>query len=241
MKKRCSKCFIEKDTSLFLLRKKNGKINQRAECKDCTNKRRRELYDTKNREKILERNKKWILKNIEYKKEYDKERQQELKSKKSEQKLINYHKRKSDALYRIKRSLRARLYFAVKNNSKFSSTIKLLGCTMDEFKAYLESKFKNGMNWNNYGFNGWHIDHIVPCASFDLTKPEQQKKCFHYTNLQPLWAIENLKKGARQQTNYSQQEIIVQENLENKNTGSSFESRTTFLPYKDDTDNEIGF
>ena len=76
MKKKCSKCFIEKDTYLFLLRKKNGKIKQRAECKDCTNKRRRELYDTKNREKILERNKKWILKNIEYKKEYDKERQQ---------------------------------------------------------------------------------------------------------------------------------------------------------------------
>ncbi len=53
------------------------------------------------------------------------------------------------------------------------------------------------MTWENHGRHGWHIDHIIPCAAFDLTDPEQQKKCFHYTNYQPLYTLENLKKGDR--------------------------------------------
>jgi HNH endonuclease. len=55
------------------------------------------------------------------------------------------------------------------------------------------------MSWDNYGRDGWHIDHIRPCASFDLTDPEQQRQCFHYTNLQPLWAADNIRKGAKWQ------------------------------------------
>jgi hypothetical protein len=61
----------------------------------------------------------------------------------------------------------------------------------------LQSKFKEVITWENHGKYAGHIDHIIPCASFDLTDPEQQKKCFHYTNLQPLWAHENLSKGAK--------------------------------------------
>jgi hypothetical protein len=60
---------------------------------------------------------------------------------------------------------------------------------------YLESHFKTGMTWENHGKFGWHIDHIIPCASFDLTDLEQQKKCFHYTNFQPLWWRENILKS----------------------------------------------
>ena len=75
------------------------------------------------------------------------------------------------------------------------ATEKLLGCTFEYFIEYLQRLFKVGMTWKNYG--KWHIDHIKPCASFDLSKLEAQKKCFHYTNLQPLWAEENLKKGAK--------------------------------------------
>ena len=67
--------------------------------------------------------------------------------------------------------------------------MKLLGCSVEDFKNYFENKFKEGMIWENYG--KWHIDHIRPCVSFDLTKVEEQKKCFYYTNLQPLWAKEN--------------------------------------------------
>ena len=69
-----------------------------------------------------------------------------------------------------------------------------MGCTIPYLKKYLESQFNEGMTWENHGENGWHIDHIKPCAAFDLTKPEEQKKCFHYTNLQPLWGNENHEK-----------------------------------------------
>jgi hypothetical protein len=62
-------------------------------------------------------------------------------------------------------------------------------------KGYLAGKFKDGMTWENHG--EWHIDHIKPCASFNLLDEGEQKKCFHYTNLQPLWASENLSKGCK--------------------------------------------
>ena len=71
----------------------------------------------------------------------------------------------------------------------------MVGLTIYNFKHYLESKFLDGMTWENHGVHGWHIDHIRPCASFDLTKEEDRKQCFHYTNLQPLWAQDNLKKS----------------------------------------------
>ena len=70
-----------------------------------------------------------------------------------------------------------------------------MGCTIDELIAHIEKQFKPGMNWSNHG--KWHIDHIRPCSSFELTDIEEQKKCFHFSNLQPLWAEENLKKAAR--------------------------------------------
>ena len=100
---------------------------------------------------------------------------------------------KSDINFRIKENLRGRLYKAIKNNSKAKSTLKLLGCTIDELKAHITSLFLKGMTWDNYG--KWHIDHIKPCSLFDFSKGEEQLKCFHYTNLQPLWAIDNLIKN----------------------------------------------
>jgi hypothetical protein len=73
--------------------------------------------------------------------------------------------------------------------------MELIGCTKDELRTYLEGLFLEGMTWENYGKRGgWQIDHIKPCASFDLTNQDQQKECFHYSNLQPLWADDNLKK-----------------------------------------------
>ena len=71
----------------------------------------------------------------------------------------------------------------------------LLGESPAFVKDYLASKFTEGMSWENHG--AWHIDHRRPCCSFDLTNPEEQKKCFHYTNLQPLWAKDNLEKGGK--------------------------------------------
>jgi hypothetical protein len=76
---------------------------------------------------------------------------------------------------------------------KTSSTTILLGCSILELKSHLESLFREGMAWDNHG--KWHIDHIIPCSSFNLVDPAEQYKCFHYTNLQPLWAHDNLSKG----------------------------------------------
>jgi len=111
------------------------------------------------------------------------------------QKKYEFNKRRNDINYRIRKSLRCRIWHALKHNVKSSTTTKLLGCNIDLLRLYLQSKFQPGMSFSNYG--KWHIDHIKPCASFDLTKKSEQKLCFHYTNLQPLWAIDNLKKHAK--------------------------------------------
>jgi hypothetical protein len=71
----------------------------------------------------------------------------------------------------------------------------LIGLSLVEFRAYFESHFLPGMTWENHG--DWHIDHKKPCSKFDLSDPDQQRLCFHYTNLQPLWKIDNLRKGAK--------------------------------------------
>lgn len=99
---------------------------------------------------------------------------------------------KTDENLRISSNCRGRIYKALKGQKKSKSTEKLVGCLFSELKVYLELKFLEGMNWNNYG--EWHIDHILPCASFDLSKKEEQEKCFHYTNLQPLWGSDNIRK-----------------------------------------------
>ncbi len=107
----------------------------------------------------------------------------------------NYIKNRAklDINFRLKRYLSNRIYQALRGNSKSLSTMELIGCSISKLKHHLESKFKKGMSWKNYG--KWHVDHIKPCCRFDLSKPEEQRKCFHYTNLQPLWAKDNLEKS----------------------------------------------
>ena len=98
---------------------------------------------------------------------------------------------------KIAHYLRTRLYAVLKFNQKSKTTEKLIGCSFEFLKYYLQYKFKVGMTWDNHSVHGWHIDHIRPCCSFDLSKASEQRKCFHYTNLQPLWAKENLRKGSK--------------------------------------------
>ena len=98
---------------------------------------------------------------------------------------------------RLYEQYRLRLLSALKhgNAGKSNPTIKLLGCSVNELKQYLERQFQPGMTWDNHTINGWHIDHIQPCSVFDFTDPEQQRICFNYNNLQPLWAKDNLSKS----------------------------------------------
>jgi gluconate kinase len=101
----------------------------------------------------------------------------------------------SDIKFKLSIALRTRLNAALKNDQKTGSAIKDLGCSVEDLKAYLESKFQPGMSWDNWSRDGWHIDHVVPLASFDLSNREQLLKACHYTNLQPLWANDNFSKS----------------------------------------------
>lgn len=131
-------------------------------------------------------------------KKYKKEYQSSLKFRNWRSK---YRKERyaNDENYRISIYLgnRVRDILSRYNVNKQNKTIELLGCNLDYFVKYIEKQFTDRMSWKNHGPDTWHIDHIKPCASFDLSKEEEQKKCFHYTNLQPLWAKDNLKKGAK--------------------------------------------
>lgn len=107
-----------------------------------------------------------------------------------------YNKKvRSNPSNRIRDSLSARLNALLRGRKKTKCTRYLVGCSLDELKIHLESQFKPGMSWENYGLKGWHIDHIIPCSFFDLTKLDEQKKAFNYTNLQPLWAKDNIRKS----------------------------------------------
>ena len=117
-------------------------------------------------------------------------------------KKYSSNRRKIDINFKISMNLRNYIHSAIKRIFKSKHTLELLGCSIEQLKKHLESQFQSGMTWSNWGtgFNGkgmkeWHIDHIKPCISFDLCKTKEQLKCFHYTNLQPLWAKENLSKG----------------------------------------------
>lgn len=101
----------------------------------------------------------------------------------------------NDIMFKLKHTLRSRIRKAIKSQKKSDSLFNLIGCTISYIKQHLENQFTEGMTWENHGT--WHIDHIKPCCSFDLTTEEEQKKCFHYTNLQPLWGKDNLSKGGK--------------------------------------------
>ena len=93
--------------------------------------------------------------------------------------------------------LRTRLRNALKGELRAAPTLKLLGCSIKYFLLYIEKQFKPGMAWDNHAKFGWHLDHIKPIASFNMLDLEQQRACFHYSNLQPLWWQENLIKNGK--------------------------------------------
>ncbi len=213
----CIKCNETKSISCFQKRKecKDGHINQ---CKICLSKYAKE-YRKNNKEKI----KQYTLINKDklkiYHKKYSKNWEANNKEKRRNQKKINfkiwrgknkdynkiYKKNNPPSLnQKISTLLSTRINELLKtvNSRKSSSSRKLLGCSVEFFKEYIESKFTKGMTWENRGIYGWHLDHINPCSSFDLTDPEQQKICFHYTNYQPLWSTTEIAMKYGEDENY---------------------------------------
>jgi hypothetical protein len=146
----------------------------------------------KNKEKIKLRLREWREKNKEHIKEYKKIHRKKYKERNIELRAI---RRKTDSLYNLTNAVRCRINEYVKKLDiiKRNKTFDIVGCTPQELKEHLESQFKDGMSWENR--NEWHIDHIIPLCSA-TTEDELYKLC-HYTNLQPLWATENIKKGGK--------------------------------------------
>jgi len=145
-------------------------------------------YCLKNRKNVRKWRKEWKLKNPEYDKEWHLKNREYLNKK-------DKIKRQNDLNYRLRKICRTRIWTALKGINKSASTMELIGCTIDELWVHLESKFEPWMTRENYGL--WDVDHIRACARFDLTNPKQQRICFHYSNLQPLGHIANIKKGTK--------------------------------------------
>ena len=221
--KKCSKCKEIKEICFFSKNKKTkDKLN--CSCKECDKKKYHENRE-RNVERMREykktnphKIKSYYITNQEKYKKY-----RELKKEQSKVYMKNYYvsnlenrkkyleetkeirnlkrniveklKRKSDPLHRLKIYLRNRLAFYLKKKSftKKNTTFNIVGCTPQELKIYLEQKFIEGMSWENQG--EWHIDHKIPLAS--AKNEEELYKLCHFTNLQPLWATENIKKGSK--------------------------------------------
>jgi len=184
--KRCKKYYLKNKVKINKYNKeyklKNlGKVKEYFRLHYLKNKEQKMKYYLENKEYLRQKAKEWYLRNRE----------------KIIKKQVEYDKNKyrTDLNFRIKANLKPRIQKALKGLDKSARTMELVGCSPKELWKYLEKKFTQGMTRENYG--KWHIDHIKPCASFDLTCPQQQLECFNYKNLQPLWASENLSKGAK--------------------------------------------
>lgn len=182
--KTCSKCGETKSEDLFKTKRKVCKA-----CKALYDK----FYRKINKERISKYSKLYNEQNKETKRFYDIEYRRKNLKKLNKQRLEKYH---TDINFKIRHNLRTRLNNALRaqKTKKSKSSLAFLGCSIEQVRKHLESQFQEGMTWENHATDGWHIDHIIPCVSFDLTKEEEIKKCFHYTNLKPLWAEENLSK-----------------------------------------------
>ena len=217
--KQCSKCKEEKSLDSFY----NDKLTlsgKSSTCKICKNKTNKE-YRIKNKDKLsawqktyFEKNKTTIMsqkkhiqkayyiKNKEKIQQYQKEYHQKNKAdiRNQARKQANMYKKKrreTDINYKLVENLRSRTRKAIriKGINKSKKSIEIIGCSPNELRFHLEKQFTEGMNWDNYSFRGWHIDHIIPLTS--AKNEEELIKLCHYTNLQPLWAKDNLSKGGR--------------------------------------------
>ena len=171
--KQCSQCNRVKSIDMFYKMKCGRVYNP---CKPCKKKRKSDPTYKRN----------YYQKNKERKKEYRNKRRA-IDNARRRERLIN------DPAYAMLQRCRGRIHKALKTNSKAASTKELTGLTVDELKVYVETQFADGMTWENR--SEWHLDHRVPCKAFDFSDPEQQRVCFWYKNLHPMWAKDNMEKS----------------------------------------------
>lgn len=188
----CKPCNKYKTATDFFKHKRTGYTGR---CKVCAGNAQRRYRATKPKvgrrgplPKYTEEDKKRIRK--EYRAKYKKTEE----GKAAARRYVN-KKRKTNPTYRLKKQMCTRIWEMLRQN-KAKRTMEYVGCALDELKSHLEAQFTEGMTWDNYG--EWHVDHIKPLAAFsNLLDEQQQKIAFHYTNLQPLWAKDNLRKSAK--------------------------------------------
>uniref|UniRef100_A0A6C0HT43 Uncharacterized protein n=1 Tax=viral metagenome TaxID=1070528 RepID=A0A6C0HT43_9ZZZZ len=225
-KKKCTQCNNEKPLECFSKFKRN-KCGYRGNCKECENNK---VYKGEN-----ENNKICIKCNIEkpindfylrkknsnrynnYCKKCDYEKQKNYrKNNKEELNLKNREQQKerlkTDIEFKIKRNLGRRLHHALNNNLKKLKTKELLDCSIEYFKNWISYQFEDWMSWENYG--EWQLDHVKPCASFDMTKIEEQQDCFHWKNYRPLSKKINISKSNKIDDELIKQHKILSDNYE---------------------------
>jgi hypothetical protein len=169
--KKCTSCKIEKEESLDNFRFGKGyKNNLRSSCRVCENESKK-VYDERYRNKLESK-----IKMKDYCREY-------VKSKKEK-----------NTQYKIKSRITNKIYQAIKGNYKKGQGVNYLGCDIKFYKNYISSMFIKDMSWDNWSIKTWHIDHIKPINSFDLTNEEELKLCFNYKNTRPMFWLENIKK-----------------------------------------------
>jgi len=219
--KKCTKCGEEKPaTPEYFIRTTRIKSGLISQCKSCNKKYREEYYE-ENREKVKAQSKKYREENPEYHKKYyeknpEKKRahqkkwreenpeqiSERMKKRREEnrEKILAYRRRqyRENPIFRLLNNMRTGLRHCLAGVRKNSRTMQYVNMTPDELMDYLEGRFAEGMTRDNYG--KWHVDHIRPLASFDFTGPDSEEQlhmAWNYTNLQPLWATDNISKGAK--------------------------------------------
>lgn len=201
--KTCTRCKVEKEFTEFN-KDKTRHDGLFPQCTECKKSNYKENY-LKTRDEKIKKAREWVLNNKEKRKEYRKlynVRNKELNNKScrewysiNKKKVNEYYKKRkeNDPLFKLRCNIATLIRFCIKKQgySKKSKTFKILGCTIEEFKVHLENKFVDGMTWDNHG--KWHLDHIYPVS---LAKDEEELiKLNHYTNFQPLWALDNIRKS----------------------------------------------
>ena len=188
----CENCNLEKNNDEYYFRTDTN--SYRSTCKECVKDARKKyreeekdkVYESKqkyyynNQDKCCERSREWYSNNKEIKNE-------------KHTKYMNL-RRKEDINFKIYGNIQGRLYSALYNNKKTQRTLDLISCSIEYYKSWLESQFDSNMNWDNHG-SYWHIDHVKPCASFDLSNENEVKECFSWKNVRPVEKTLNLKKS----------------------------------------------